>query len=391
MGVEMDIKELARQYKKYVIDLRRKFHEYPELSFEEVNTSRLIRKELDEMKIPYRSIAGTGIIATISGQIPGKCIALRADMDALKVAEHNETSYKSKNEGVMHACGHDGHMAMLLGAARVLNEIKEDLRGEVKLFFQPAEEPVKGAKKMIEEGAMEGVDGIFGIHLWADIPVGKVSIDFGPRMASSDIFKVIIKGKGGHGSLPHQCVDALLVGSAVVMNLQSIVSREISPIEPCVVTVGSFHAGTTFNVIANEAILTGTTRCFNPAVREKFPCILDRMIQHTVKGYRAEATLEYTWGTPSVINDEKCTALGRQTVKSLWGEEQLVYFEKLTGGEDLAYYFEKVPGVLAFVGIRNEEKGIIYPHHHEQFDMDEEALLIGTTLYAGYAVDFLNE
>lgn len=385
----MDIKEIAKKYEQYVIDLRRTFHEHPELSFEEVNTSKRIQKELSEMGIPYKTIAGTGIIATIKGQIPGKCIALRADMDALKVTECNEVSYKSKNPGVMHACGHDGHMAMLLGAARVLNEVKADMKGEIKLFFQPAEEPVRGAKKMIEEGAMEGVDGLFGIHLWADMPAKQISIDFGARMASSDMFKVTIKGKGGHGSLPHQCVDALLAGSAVVMNLQSIVSREISPLEPSVVTIGSFHAGTTFNVIANEAILTGTTRCFNANIREKFPQILERVIKHTVKAYRAEAELEYTWGTPSVINDEECTVLARQTVKNLWGENQLVYFEKITGGEDLAYYFEKVPGVLAFVGIKNEDKGMTYPHHHEKFDMDEEALLVGMTLYAGYAIDFL--
>lgn len=387
----MNIQEIAKQYEQYIISLRRVFHEEPELAFQEVNTSKRIRDELDNMGIPYKVIADTGIMATIKGNKAGKCVALRADMDALKVKECTGASYSSKKEGLMHACGHDGHIAMLLGAAKVLLEMREQISGEVRLLFQPAEEPVRGAVKMIEEGAIEGVDTLFGIHLWADIPAKQISIDFGPRMASSDIFKITIKGKGGHGSMPHQCVDAVLAGSALVMNLQSIISRELNPLEPAVVTIGSFNAGTTFNVIANEAVLTGTTRCFNPVIRESFPEKLDRVIQYTASTYRAEAALEYTWGTPAVINHSECTQLARKTAINLWGEENLIYFEKLTGGEDLAYYFEQVPGVLAFVGIRNEAKGIVYPHHHEKFDMDEEALLVGATLYAAYAIDFLNQ
>lgn len=387
----MKIKEIAKQYEQYIINLRRVFHEEPELAFQEVNTSKRIQDELDKMGIPYNIIADTGIMATIKGNKIGKCVALRADMDALKVKECTGASYASKKEGLMHACGHDGHIAMLLGAAKVLLEMREQISGEVRLLFQPAEEPVRGAMKMIEYGAIEGVDSLFGIHLWADIPAKQISIDFGPRMASSDIFKITIKGKGGHGSMPHQCVDALIAGSAMVMNLQSIISRELNPLEPAVVTIGSFNAGTTFNVIANEAVLTGTTRCFNTGIRESFPEKLDRVIQYTASTYRAEAALEYTWGTPAVINHSECTALARKMATNLWGEENLIHFEKLTGGEDLAYYFEKVPGVLAFVGIRNEAKGIVYPHHHEKFDMDEEALLVGATLYAGYAIDFLNQ
>lgn len=385
----MDIKQRAITYEQYIIQLRRAFHEIPELSFEEFKTSKRIQDELNKMGISYTVVAQTGVVASIKGYKPGKCIALRADMDALKVKECTGKSYTSKHEGMMHACGHDGHMAMLLGAAKILSEMRQEIAGEVRLIFQPAEEPVKGAIKMIEEGVLEGVDGIFGIHLWADIPAKKISIDYGPRMASSDIFKVVIKGRGGHGSMPHQCVDALMAASAVVMNLQSIVSRELNPLEPAVVTIGSFHAGTTFNVIANEAILTGTTRCFNPEIRSKFPEQLERIVKHTVESYRAEAEITYTFGTPSVINEEKCTQLARETVSHLWGEQELYEFEKLTGGEDLAYYFEKVPGVLAFVGIRNENKGINHPHHHEKFDMDEEALLRGATLYAAYALDFL--
>ena len=194
---------MAQEQEDYVINLRRTFHQYPELSFEEVETSKRIKAELDKMQIPYQSMAGTGIVATIKGNAPGKCIALRADMDALKVTECTDALYASQNEGVMHACGHDGHIAMLLGAAKVLSQLKEEIKGEIKLFFQPAEEPVRGAMQMIEDGALAGVDGIFGIHLWADIPVGQISVDLGPRMASSDIFKIKATGKGGHRSLPH--------------------------------------------------------------------------------------------------------------------------------------------------------------------------------------------
>ncbi|MGL6174046.1 MAG: M20 family metallopeptidase [Cellulosilyticaceae bacterium] len=387
----MDIKESALAYEQYVVELRRAFHEIPELSFEEVKTSQRVQQELRGMGIPYEVVARTGVVASIKGDKPGRCVALRADMDALRVKECTGVSYASKHEGMMHACGHDGHMAMLLGAARVLSEMKEQIEGEVRLIFQPAEEPVKGAIKMIEGGALEGVDGIFGIHLWADIPAKKISIDYGPRMASSDIFKIVITGKGGHGSMPHQCVDAVMAASAVVMNLQSVVSRELNPLEPAVVTVGSFHAGTTFNVIGNEAVLTGTTRCFNPEIRKTFSDRLERIVHHTVESYRAEAKLEYSFGTPSVINEERCTKLARETVSKIWGVDELYPFERLTGGEDLAYYFEKVPGVLAFIGIKNEDKGIIYPHHHEKFDMDEEALVTGMTLYAAYALNFLSQ
>lgn len=387
----MNIKEITNGYKDYVIKLRREFHENPEKSMEEFRTSKRIKEELDKIGVPYVSSGGTGVVATIKGNHPGKTVALRGDMDALQVVECTGIEYKSKNEGLMHACAHDGHTSMLLGAAKVLNDIKDDIKGTVKLFFQPGEEVGKGARAMIKDGAMEGVDGVFGIHLWSDVECGTVSVEEGPRMASADFFKITVKGKGGHGSLPHQGVDAVLASSALVMNLQSMVSREVSPLEPLVVSVGVLNSGTRFNVIASEAVLEGTIRLFNPELRKQIPTILERIAKSTAEAYRAEAELEYGYLTPAVINDKECSEIATDAVIKLFGKESIALFEKVTGAEDFAEFMNIAPGALAFVGARNEAKGACYPHHHGCFNIDEDALEIGTALYAQYAVDFLNK
>lgn len=386
----MSIKNITNKYKEYITEMRREFHANPEASMQEVRTSKRIKEELDKMGISYVSAANTGVVATIKGTNPGKTVALRADMDALSVCELNEVEYKSKNDGLMHACGHDGHVAMLLGAAKVLNDVKDQINGTVKLFFQPGEEIGEGARAMIADGCMDGVDGAFGIHLWADLEVGKVSVEEGPRMASADILKIKVKGKGGHGSLPHQGIDAVLVGSAIVMNLQSIASREISPLESVVVSIGSINAGTRFNVIAEDAVLEGTCRCFNPEIREQLPEIIERVAKNTASAYRAEATLEYNKAIPVTINDKGCSDIAKQSVVKLLGEDGVELMPKVTGGEDMSEYLNIAPGVIAFVGAGNVEKGITYPHHHGRFNIDEDALEIGTSLYAQYAIDFLN-
>ncbi|KPU45667.1 putative hydrolase YxeP [Oxobacter pfennigii] len=386
----MEIKELARLYKQYVINMRREFHKNPEASLKEFWTSGRIKGELDVMGIPWVSCAGTGIIATIEGMHEGKTIGLRADMDALEITEANEVEYKSQNDGIMHACGHDGHIAMLLGTAKILNECRDKIKGTVKLFFQPAEEIARGAKMMIDEGALNGVDGVFAIHLWSGLDVGKVSVEAGPRMAAADFFKIIIKGKSGHGSMPHQAIDAVVAGAACVMNLQSLVSREMNPLESVVISVGSFHSGTRNNIIANEALLEGTARCFNPKIRQEIPDVLERMVKNTAAGYRAEAELRYVEGTAPTINNVECSKLAASCVEKILSRDAVAETEKTTGGEDFSLFLEKAPGIIAFVGIRNEEKGTCYAHHHENFNMDEDALEIGTALYAQYAVDFLN-
>lgn len=387
----MNIKELAKKNKDFIINLRREFHQFPEPSLEEYETSKKIQNELDKLNVKYKVVAKTGVVAEIGGKKPGKTVVLRADIDALQVTECTNVSYSSKNTGMMHACGHDGHAAMLLGAAKILKEIEEDIPGLVKLYFQPGEEVALGAKRMLEEEPIKDTaDGCFAIHLWSDLPVGKISIEEGPRMASADLLKIEITGKGGHGSLPHQTIDSVVVGSALVMNLQSIISREISPLDSAVVTIGSFQAGTRFNVIANKAVLEGTVRTFSKEVSKNIEAAIRRIVKSTCETYRATGEVFYNYGTTPVINDPLCSKIAEGAVEKLLGKEGVQKFEKITGGEDFCYFLDEVPGVLAFVGIRNEDKNANFPHHHEKFNMDEDALEYGAGLYAQYAIDFLS-
>jgi len=387
----MSIKELAKEYKAYAIKIRREFHMHPEPSMKEIRTSDRIMEELNAMGIECRKAAGTGVVGIINGKGPGKTIALRADIDALDLEETNEVEYKSQNPGFMHGCGHDAHAAGLLTAAKIIKEMADTFDGKVKLLFQPGEEVAKGAKQLIEEGQLEDVDGIFGMHLWNDLPVGQVSVEAGPRMASAGIFKVNIIGKGGHGSMPHQGVDAVVVGAATVTNLQSLVAREISPLDPAVVTVGIFNSGTRFNVLAGEAYLEGTTRCFSMDVNDSFESMIRRVVEKTAESYRAKALLEYSELVLPTINNAHMSAIGEKAVEKLFGQESLVKYEKTTGGEDFSFYLKEVPGAFAFVGTKNEEKIPLYPHHHSKFDIDEDALEVSAALYAQYAIDYLNE
>ena len=375
-----------KDYIEYVHKVYDYLHTIPEKGFEEYKTSEFVLKELEKMGFENinKGVAGTGIIVTIDSKKEGPVFAIRADMDALEFIIDGEKK-------MIHACGHDGHTSMLLGAAKVLNDIKDSINGTVKLFFQPGEEVGKGARAMIQDGAMEGVDSVFGIHLWTDVESGTISVEEGPRMASADFFKITVKGRGGHGSLPHQGVDAVLASSAIVMNLQSMVSREVSPLEPLVVSVGVLNSGTRFNVIASEAILEGTIRLFNPELRKQIPGILERIAKSTAEAYRADAELEYGYLTPAVINDKECSKIATDAAIKLFGEDCITLFEKVTGAEDLAEFMNIAPGALAFVGARNESKGACYPHHHGCFNIDEDALEIGTALYVQYAVDFLNK
>ncbi len=387
----MKIKELAKKYKKYTIDMRREFHMYPEIGWQEEKTSGRIKEELDKMGIPYIPIAETGVIATIEGKKDGKTVALRADMDALEVEELNDVDYKSRNKGISHACGHDGHMAMLLGAGKVLSEIKSNLNGTVKLIFQPAEEALNGAAKIIKDGGLDGVDNIFGIHLLGLLPIGSVSVGTGPRLSSADHFRVNVTGKGGHGGMPDQGVDTIVAASAIVMNLQSIASREISPIEPIVISVGKFNAGTRFNVIAGSARLEGTTRCFNDELGKRLPDIMERIITNTAKTFRAEAKLEYIKGVPPTVNEAASAGRAEKMITNIYGKDALHELPPVTGAEDFSYYLAKVPGVFIMLGAMNEEKGSCQGQHHERFNIDEDALEIGTVLHVQYALDFLNE
>jgi amidohydrolase len=389
----VNVRELSEKYKNEIIALRREFHQNPEISWKEIHTSKRIEEELNKIGIDVQRVANTGIVGTIKGEGNSKkVVALRADMDALPIQEDNDNiPYKSKNDGVMHACGHDSHISMLLIAAKILWELKDQVNGTVKLIFQPAEEIVEGAKKMLDEGVLDGVDAILGIHIWSQFPVGKVSLEPGPRFAAGDRFKITVKGKGSHGAVPHLGIDAIVAASAIVMNLQTIVSREINPLEPAVVTLGKINGGFNFNVICNEVILEGTTRSFNPDIQHNFPLIIKRIIDKTASTFNARAELDYTVGSLPCFNDPKISEIAKVSITKLFGDEIVCPLEKTSATEDFSYFNHRVPGIMVFLGGGNKDKNIIYPQHHEKFDIDEDALPIGTSLYAQFALDFLNK
>lgn len=387
----MDIKNEVLKYKDYILDLRRYFHTYPELSFEESNTSKKIKEELDKIGIPYETYKNSNaVIGIIKGKNPGKTIALRSDMDALPVTECTGLDFSSKNIGCMHACGHDAHMSSLLGAARTLNNLKDELNGTVKLLFQPGEEVGTGSKKLIENGVLNGIDSIFGIHVISDIPCGKIAIDAGAKMASADNFKIAVKGKGCHGAKPNQGVDAIVAASSVVLNLQSIVSRNIDPLEPAVVTVGSLAAGTQYNIVADSAVLTGTARCFSNEIRNELPNLLKRVVEKTAESYGATADVDYKFTVGPVINDNDLSKIGENAVSKILSKDALLTGTRLLISEDYSNYLTKVPGIFALVGAGNPDKGASYPHHNEKFTVDEDCLVISSALHAQYAYDYLN-
>lgn len=387
----MDVNKVLEDQVEYVKDMRREFHKNPEVSWQEYRTSKRIKEELDKVNIEWKACAETGIVATITGGLPGGVVALRADMDALPVAEQNEVSYKSTNQGVMHACGHDGHSAMLLGAAKTLEALKAEIPGTIKLLFQPAEEMVEGAKRMVAENALEDVEAILGIHLWNDLETGKMNIQSGPRMASGDYVVIDFKGKGGHGSMPDQTIDPIVVASAFVMNSQTILSREKSPMESAVFTVGELKAGTRFNIIPESAHLEGTLRCYGEEARDRFADAIKRHAYETAKAFRAEATVMIHKGTPSTINDPKISQFAAKVAEGIVGPSNMVSQEKTTGSEDMAYYLQKIPGVMAFVGSGHKDSALSFPHHHPKFDINEESLKLGTALYVRFALDYLNK
>lgn len=386
------IKQGIQQYSDELTAIRRKLHSEPELSWEEYNTTNFVCEYLEQLGISYRRAEPTGVIATIKGGKPGKTVALRGDMDALSVEELNQDlPYASKVAGKMHACGHDSHTAMLLIAAKVLNENKVDLPGNVRLLFQPAEEVAEGAKAMVKQGALEGVDNVFGIHIWSQMPTSKVSCSPGPSFASADLFRVTFKGKGGHGAMPHACIDAAIVASSFVMNVQTVVSRTVDAQQPAVLTIGKMVVGTRFNVIAENAVIDGTVRCFDPNTRDHIETQLQHYAEQVAAIYGATAKVEYIRGTKAVNNDEYSAKLVQKVAAEAFGTEA-VYFEKPTmGGEDFSEYMDIVPGSFALVGSGNPEKDTEWAHHHGKFNIDEDAMVTGAELYAQYAWAYLNE
>ncbi|MER2089530.1 MAG: amidohydrolase [Sporosarcina sp.] len=390
--INQKIKMAIANYSDELTALRRKLHSEPELSFEEVKTTEFVCAYLDELGISYRKTEPTGVIAEIKGALPGETVALRGDMDALSVEQLNtHVPYASKIDGKMHACGHDAHTSMLLIAAKALSDVKDELSGNVRLLFQPAEEIAQGAKAMVDQGAMDGVDNVFGIHIWSQMPTHKIACTPGPSFAAADIFKVHFTGKGGHGAIPQDCIDAALVASSFVMNVQTVVSRTIDPQQAAVLTVGKMEVGTRFNVIAENALIEGTVRTFNQNTRNHIETSISQYAKSVADMYGATAEVEYIRGTQPVVNDEESARLVQQVAAEAFGPD-VVFDEKPTmGAEDFSFFLDKAPGSFALVGSGNPKKDTEWSHHHGNFDIDEDALATGAELYAQYAWAYLNK
>lgn len=376
-----------------MVKLRRYFHQHPELSFQEVHTPQTIAQFLTDIDIEVKTeVGGRGVVGYIRGGKPGKTVALRADFDALPIQDEKDVPYKSTVDGVMHACGHDAHTSTLLFVAKVLAEHREELAGTVVLIHQFAEEITPGgAISMIEDGCLEGVDAIFGTHLWSPMPIGTVGYNAGPFMAAADRFELKIIGKGGHGASPHETIDPIAVGTSIVQQLQQIISRRINPLKPAVLTVASFNAGSAFNVIPSTAGITGTVRTFDIDVQDQIIAEMEKIIATTCESAGATYIFNYTKGYPAVINHPDETALLVKSAKQVVGPEQTINIEPSMGGEDFAYYLQKVPGTFFFTGAGNAEKGITYPHHHGKFDVDEQAMLIAAKVLLTVTLDYLRQ
>ncbi|MBD2446060.1 amidohydrolase [Nostoc sp. FACHB-152] len=389
--VRLSIRSLQPQ----LVEWRRRLHQQPELGFQEKLTAEFVSSQLQAWGIEYQTgIAKTGIVVTIAGSKPGKVLAIRADMDALPIQELNEVPYRSQHDGVMHACGHDGHTAIALGIAYYLQQHREDFAGTVKIIFQPAEEGPGGAKPMIEAGVLKNpdVDAIIGLHLWNNLPLGTVGVRAGALMAAVELFNCTILGKGGHGAIPHQTVDSIVIAAQIVNALQTIVARNVNPIDSAVVTVGALHAGTAHNVIADTANMKGTVRYFNPEFAGFFKQRIEQIIAGICQSHGANYDLEYISLYPPVINDAGIAELVRSVAEEVVETPVGVVPECQTmGGEDMSFFLREVPGCYFFLGSANPEKNLAYPHHHPRFDFDETVLPMGVEIFARCVEKFLNK
>lgn len=384
------IRQLAKNYSAEFIQVRRHLHAHPELSYNEFETSKFIQQKLAEWGIPFEVKAITGVAGLIKGKNPGsRCIALRADMDALPIKEENKVEYCSINEGVMHACGHDVHTTCLLGAAKILNEIKDELEGTVKLIFQPGEEKNPGgASLMIKEGVLEGPkpQGIIALHVNPALPVGKLSFRKGRVMASADEIYITIKGKGGHAAAPHLTADTILIASNLIVSLQQIISRNNNPTSPSVLSICSFHGGNTTNVIPGEVKLMGTFRAMNETWRRKAHELITKHATELVHAMGAEIDLHIDIGYPCVDNDDTLTDTAWKLAEDYMGAENVEETEIRMGAEDFGFYTQLVPGCFYRLGVRNEEKGIVHNVHTPLFDIDEKAIETGMGIMAWLGV-----
>ena len=395
MSIFKEIKEIISEIETNLVEIRQDLHRHPELGFEEVRTARVIATILTELGLTVETgIARTGVVGLLEGEQPGPVIALRADMDALTIEEKNQVPYASQEKGKMHACGHDAHVTILLGTAMVLSRLKDRLPGTVKFIFQPAEEGPGGAKPMIEQGVLENppVDRVLGLHVWLDLPAGQVGLKKGAGFASVDQFDLLIKGKSGHGALPHQGVDAIVLAAQVISALQTVVSRKLDPTEPAVITVGKIEGGYRRNIIAEEVRMEGTVRTVNPAIRTQLAATFKEIVAGICSAAGGNFELDYREGYPTLYNDGAVVELIKEVATAVVGLEQIIEPDKPTlGGEDFAYFLERVPGCFFLLGARNEEKGINAPHHNPFFDLDESVLALGVELMVRSTLRLMEE
>ncbi|NMC56059.1 MAG: amidohydrolase [Eubacteriaceae bacterium] len=387
--------EESKKIQHEIVKWRRQLHTMPEVGIDLTETTAFITAKLEDMGIEYEDNVGIcGIVGLIKGEKSGKVIALRSDMDGLPITEETDLEFASSN-GNMHACGHDAHIAMLLGAAKILNENRDLINGTIKLIFQPDEEGSSGAKLMIKDGVMENpkVDGFLGLHIgsiFEQIGPGQIGISYGKVMASFDKFNLKIIGSGCHGAMPHIGIDPIVIAGQIINALQTIVSREINPTHPCVVTIGKINGGTAYNIIPEFVEIEGTFRALNQTEREIIAARIEEIAAGITKAMRGSYDFNITWGAPPVINNSEFTAEFVKSAKKLIGNENIIQITEPTmGGEDVAYYLSEVPGTFFFLGGVNEEKGPVYPHHNSGFMLDEDVFYIGTALLAQGAIDWL--
>lgn len=385
---------ISKENQKLLVKIRRELHMNAETSQNEVKTSKIIMKYLDEFGISYKSgVGGNGIVAEIIGGNPGKIVALRADMDALEMREETNIDFKSIDENVMHSCGHDSHMTFLLGAAKLLNENKDKIRGKVKLVFQPAEElsPIGGAPKILESGLLDDVDAIFGSHVWPDLPFGKIAVKEGAMMANSDHFTIKFIGASSHAAKPHEGVDAVIMGAQFVNAMQTLISRNTDPMNSAVLTVGRFIAGTRYNVMAEEAIIDGTCRTFSKEDRMRIFRDMENLAKAIAQVNHGDCEYNYGFGYPAVINEKNSVKIVKESATELFGEDAILNIEKpAMTAEDFALYLQKIKGAFYWVGIGSKmEKN--YPLHSKNFYLNEEILYRGAALMYEIAINFLSK
>lgn len=388
----MTLIDTAHALSEQLVGWRRHLHMHPELSYQEHATSAFVRERLGDLGVEASPplAGGTGLTALIRGERDGPTVGLRADMDALPIAQESDAPYASKTAGVSHMCGHDAHTTMLLGAAALLSQHRPKV-GNVKLFFQPAEEGGAGAARMIEDGAMENptVDAIFALHVFPGAPVGYFTASPGPATAAADSIDIEIIGRGGHAAHPHQAIDSVAVAAQVVGALQLLVSRQRDPLKPLVITIGKIEGGFARNVIAPSVRLQGTVRSLDADLRERLPQMIDEIVRGVTTAFGASHTLNYTLGYPSTVNDPQLLPLVEASVAAVAGAERLSLAPPSMGGEDFSYYAQRVPGFMLRIGVRNEARGIVHPLHHPRFDLDEGSLPLGAALLADLATRYL--